>query len=105
MTVLKRDAQRHSYSDYLIWSRTYGDELIDGTAYVREPPSPTWSHQMIVGEVYHQIATALEDKPCRVCLAPSDIRLPKSTEADDQDDTVEQPDNFIVSNLRNVDAR
>ncbi len=105
MTVLKRDTHHHTYADYLTWSRTYGDELIDGTAYVREPPSPTWSHQMIVGEVHRQIATALEDKPSRVGLAPSDIRLPKSTEEDDQVDTVVQPDIFIVSDLRNVDAR
>jgi Uma2 family endonuclease len=105
MTVLKRDADRHTYADYLTWSRTYGDELIDGTAYVREPPAPTWSHQLIVGEVYYQIAHALEGKPCRVCIAPSDIRLPKSSEEDDQVDTVVQPDLFIVSNLRKVDAR
>jgi len=105
MTVSKRDTHHHTYADYLTWSRTYGDELIDGTAYVREPPAPTWSHQMIVGEVYRQIAMALDDKPCRVCPAPSDIRLPKSTEEDDQVDTVVQPDIFIVSDLRNVDAR
>jgi len=105
MTVSKRDTHHHTYADYLTWSRTYGDELIDGTAYVREPPAPTWSHQMIVGEVYLQIAMALDDKPSRVCLAPSDIRLPKSTEEDDQVDTVVQPDIFIVSDLRNVDVR
>jgi Uma2 family endonuclease len=105
MTVLKRDTHHHTYADYLTWSRTYGDELIDGTAYVREPPAPTWSHQMIVGEVHRQIANALEGKPFRVALAPSDIRLPKSTEEDDQVDTVVQPDIFIVSDLRNVDAR
>lgn len=64
-----------------------------------------WSHQMIVGEIYRQIATALDDKPCRVCVAPSDIRLPKASEADDEVDTVVQPDLFIVSELRNVDER
>jgi Uma2 family endonuclease len=105
MRLRKRDTDYHTYADYLTWSASHGDEVIDGTAYVREPPSPTWSHQMIVGEVHRQIATALEDKPCRVCLAPSDIRLPKSTEEDDQVDTVVQPDIFIVSDLRNVDAR
>jgi Uma2 family endonuclease len=105
MTVLKRDTHHHTYADYLTWSRPYGDELIDGTAYIREPPAPTWSHQMIVGELYRQLATALDNKPCRVCPAPSDIRLPKSTEEDDQVDTVVQPDLFIVSNLNNVDAR
>jgi Uma2 family endonuclease len=60
---------------------------------------------MIVGEIYRQIANALDDKPWRVCVAPSDIRLPRSAEEDDQVDTVVQPDIFIVSDLRKVDAR
>ena len=80
MAVLKRDTDRHTYADYLIWSRTYGDELIDGTAYVREPPSPTYAHQEVVGELYYQIAGALEGKSARVYIAPLDVRLPKSTE-------------------------
>ena len=105
MTILKRDTHYHTYADYLTWSRTYGDELINGTAYVREPPSPSWLHQGIVGELYRQAANALEDKPCRVCVAPLDVRLPKSTEEDDQVDTVVQPDVLIVSDLKKVDAR
>jgi Uma2 family endonuclease len=105
MTVLKRDTHYHTYADYLTWSRTYGDELIDGTAYVREPPSPARSHQEIVGELYRQAANALEDKPCRVYVAPFDVRLPRSTEEDDQVDTVVQPDVLIVSDLKKVDAR
>ena len=105
MTVLKRDTHYHTYADYLTWSRTYGDELIDGTAYVREPPSPSWLHQGIVGELHRQVGNALEDKPCRVCVAPLDVRLPKSIEEDDQVDTVVQPDVFIVSDLKKVDAR
>jgi Uma2 family endonuclease len=105
MTVLKRDTHYHTYADYLTWSGSYGDELIDGTAYVREPPAPSWSHQGIVGELHRQIANALEDKPCRVRVAPLDVRLPKSTEADDQVDTVVQPDVLIVSDLKKLDAR
>jgi Uma2 family endonuclease len=105
MTVFKRDAHHHTYADYLTWSRSYGDELVNGTAYVREPPSPARSHQEIVGELYRQAATALEDKPCRVYVAPFDVRLPKSTEEDDQVDTVVQPDVLIVSDLQKLDAR
>jgi Uma2 family endonuclease len=105
MPVLKRDTNHHTYGDYLIWSRTYGDELIDGTAYVREPPSPNRSHQEIVGELYRQVANALAGKSSRVYVAPFDVRLPKSTEEDDQVDTVVQPDLFIVSDLRKVDER
>jgi Uma2 family endonuclease len=33
------------------------------------------------------------------------VRLPKSTEVDDQVDTVVQPDVFIVSDLKKIDAR
>src|ERR1700733_14818328 len=60
---------------------------------------------LIVGELHRQIANALEGKPCRVCIAPLDVRLPKSTEEDDQVDTVVQPDVLIVSDLKKVDAR
>ena len=105
MTLLKRDMHYHTYADYLTWSRTYGDELINGTAYVREPPAPSRSHQGIVLELGRQAANALEDKSCRVYVAPFDVRLPKSTEEDDQVDTVVQPDVLIVSDLRKLDAR
>ena len=105
MTVTKRDTHYHTYADYLTWSRTYGDELISGTAYVREPPCPSRSHQAIVGELYRQVANALEGKSCEVYVAPFDVRLPKSTEEDDQVDTVVQPDVLIVSDLKKVDAR
>ena len=84
MTVLKRDTRSHTYADYLLWSSSYGDELIDGTAYVREPPAPSWSHQRMVVELCGQITAALKDKPWQVCVAPLDVRLPKAIEADDQ---------------------
>ena len=105
MPVLKRDERYHTYADYLIWSRTFGDELIDGTAYVREPPSPGLVHQDIVGELHRQIANALLNTSWRVYVAPFDVRLPKSTEKDDQIDTVVQPDLLIVPNLEKVDTR
>jgi Uma2 family endonuclease len=105
MRILKRDTQYHTYADYLTWSATYGDELIDGTAYVREPPSPSVAHQMVVVELCRQAANALKGKPWRLCVAPLDVRLPKSTEADDQIDTVVQPDVFIVCDLQKLDAR
>jgi Uma2 family endonuclease len=105
MTLLKRDTHYHTYADYLTWSRSYGDELIDGTAYVREPPSPSRSHQRIVVELCRQAANALEGESCHVYVAPFDVRLPKSTEEDDQVDTVVQPDVLIVSDLGKLDAR
>jgi Uma2 family endonuclease len=105
MTVLKRDAGYHTYSDYLTWSRDYGDELINGTAYVREPPCPSRSHQQFVLEIGRQVANALDDRPCRVYIAPLDVRLPKTNEGDDLVDTVVQPDVLIVSDPKKVDSR
>lgn len=105
MTVFKRDSHQHTYADYLVWSRTHGDEVIEGTAYVREPPSPSVAHQAIIGKLYQQIENALENSPCRVYMAPLDVRLPKTTDADDQIDTVVQPDVLIVSDLQKIDAR
>lgn len=105
MTVSKRDPYYHTYADYLLWSDTHGDELINGTAYVREPPSPSPSHQEIVIELLRQIDIALEGRPCRVYIAPLDVRLPKDNEADDLVDTVVQPDIFIISDRHKIDAR
>jgi Uma2 family endonuclease len=105
MAVLKRDARHHTYADYLVWSNTYGDELIDGTAYVREPRAPSLSHQAIVVQLSHQIVKALEDTLWHVYVAPVDVRLPKGNEEDGQVETVVQPDVLIVSDRQKLDAR
>ena len=104
MSVTKRDNAYHTYSDYRVWSRTYGDELIGGTAYVREP-SPTSIHQLIVGEIYTQLKIALKGTSWRVFVAPLDVRLPRSTEPDEDVDTVVQPDVFITQDHQKIDAR
>jgi Uma2 family endonuclease len=105
MTILKRDSHHYTYADYLRWSESYGEELIDGTLYVREPPAPSPSHQGIVLGLGRQIDTALKDKPWRVYVAPFDVRLPKSAEQDDEVDTVVQPDVLIVCDLQKIDGR
>jgi len=105
MTLLQRDNQYHTYADYLTWSREYGDELINGTAYIREPPAPSRIHQEIVGALYRQAADALEGKSANAFVAPFDVRLPKSAEADGEVDTVVQPDVLIVCDLRKLDER
>jgi len=101
----QRDMQHHTYADYLTWSATYGDEVIDGIAYVREPPAPSRLHQEIVGELYRQISNSLEGKRPRAYVAPFDVRLPKHGGADDQIDTVVQPDVIIVCDPHKLDDR
>lgn len=100
-----RDTQHHTYADYLIWSATSGNEVIDGVAYVREPPSPSRLHQELVLRLGHQVVTSLAGKPIRAYVAPLDVRLPKDSGADDQVDTVVQPDVFIVCDPQKLDDR
>ena len=105
MTPPRRDALHHTYADYLTWTDDGRAELIDGIAYVKEPPAPSRSHQEIVGELYFQVRLALAGKPWRTYFAPFDVRLPKSGEADDRVDTVLQPDILVVCDLDKLDDR
>ena len=105
MSVTQRDTQRHTYGDYLEWSRDYGDEIIDGVAYVREPPSPSRTHQELVVAISYQLCRALEGRSCCVYVAPFDVRLPRSDETDDKIETVVQPDVFIVCDRGKTDER
>lgn len=103
MALPQRDTLRHTYAEYLTWPDGERDELINGTAYVREPPAPSRFHQELVGELYLQARLALDGKSCRAYIAPFDVRLPQSGEADELIDTVVQPDVLIVCDLSKLD--
>lgn len=106
LTLMRqRDMQHHTYADYLTWSADSGNEVINGIAYIREPPSPSRLHQELVLELGHQLVTSLAGRPVRAYIAPLDVRLPKDGGADDQIDTVVQPDVFIVCDLQKLDER
>jgi Uma2 family endonuclease len=104
MGLAKRDTAYHTYVDYLKWPEEVRYELIDGDAYLMAP-APTVRHQEIAGEVYRQIANALEGKPYRVFVAPVDVLLPKTEEADDRVDTVVQPDVLVVCDQAQIGER
>lgn len=102
MALLRRDAF-HTYADYFSWRDDERYELINGIAYVKEPPAPTRFHQELVGELHYQVKLALEGQRWRAYVAPFDVRLPKAGEADDLIDTVVQPDVLIVSDRHKLD--
>jgi len=83
--------ERYTYADYASWSDDNRYELIDGVAYMMSAPSAV--HQDILGSLYRQFADYLDDKPCRVFLAPFDVCLHGKG---DDDDTVVQPDILVV---------
>ena len=105
MAVTRRDALHHTYGEYLTWPEGNYAELINGTAYIREPPAPSRLHQEVAGELYLQARLALDGKPARAYIAPFDVRLPQHGEADELIDTVVQPDVLIVCDVRKLDAR
>jgi len=105
MALPRRDTLHHTYGEYLTWPDDERNELINGVAYVREPPAPSRSHQELVGELYLQIRLALEGRSCRAYVAPFDVRLPEGGETDDRIVTVVQPDVIIVNDLSKLDER
>jgi len=99
-----RDTAHHTYGDYISWSEETRYELVDGYAYAMAP-APSVLHQEVLGELYREVADALEESPCRVFIAPIDVRLPSQNEADDDIDTVVQPDLMVVCDPARIDER
>lgn len=91
MGLALRDDEHHTYGDYLRWPDDVRHELIDGRAYLMAP-APTLDHQDVAGEIFRQLANALVGRSCRAFIAPVDVRLPIGAEADEQVETVVQPD-------------
>jgi len=104
MALARRDDQRHTYGEYLTWPEDVRYELIDGVAYLMAP-APTLPHQDIAGRVYAQLIAKLGDGPCRAYIAPVDVRIPKGDEANEQIDTVVQPDVLVVCDPAKLSER
>lgn len=104
MALARRDNVHHTYGDYLGWPEDVRYELIGGVAYLMAP-APDLLHQEIAGEIYRQISTALIGAQCRAFIAPLDVRLPSTEEADEQIDTVVQPDVLVVCDAFKLDRR
>lgn len=99
-----RDTRHHTYGEYLTWPEDVRYELINGEAYLMAP-APSVIHQRLVGEMFRQIADALDGRRCEVFVAPFDVRLPRAGEPDDAVDTVVQPDLTVVCDPAKIDER
>ncbi|HYD47367.1 MAG TPA: Uma2 family endonuclease [Terriglobales bacterium] len=104
MSLARRDDRLHCYGDYLAWPEDRRYELVDGVAYLMAP-APDLIHQRVAGEIYFQLRRALERHDCVALIAPVDVRLPKGDEADDQVDSVVQPDVLVVCDPARLDHR
>ena len=104
MGLALRTEKHYTYADYLQWPDDTRYELIDGEAFLMSP-APLVEHQEIAGEVFRQLANQLDGQPCRPYIAPVDVRLPRTDEADAAIDTVVQPDVLVVCDPGKVDRR
>lgn len=104
MSLPLRDAEHHTYADYCRWPDGVRYELVDGRAHAMSP-APSSRHQEVLGELFRQIADALDGKPCRAYLAPFDVRLPRGDESDDAIETVVQPDLSVICDRSKIDER
>ena len=93
---------RYTYEDYLTWPDDERWELIKGVPYDMTP-SPTRHHQEIVVELSRQAANHFCDRPCRVYVAPFDVRLKLRHE--EKTETVVQPDLAVVCDEEKLDEK
>lgn len=96
---LQKD-RKYTYADYATWDDEYRYELIDGTPYLMSP-APTPLHQEISAGFLAQLWTYLKGKTCKVYAAPFDVRL----HADEEDDTVVQPDLSVICDPQKIDDK
>jgi Uma2 family endonuclease len=82
--------------DYLSWPDSPRYELIDGQPYMLASPSP--EHQAILGQLHVQFHALLKGKPCQVFISPLDVFLNENR----FDDTVVQPDLFVVCDKNKI---
>jgi Uma2 family endonuclease len=84
-------SKRFTYRDYRSWPDDERWELIGGQAWAMSP-APTRAHQGLSMRLSALMSTFLEGRSCEVYAAPFDVLLPAADEADDEVDTVVQPD-------------
>jgi Uma2 family endonuclease len=94
----------YTYGDYRHWPDEERWELIDGEAF-NMCPAPSRQHQEVLMELGRQTANFLLGKPCKVYIAPFDVRLPQADEADDDVNTVVQPDLAVICDHSKLDDK
>ena len=97
-------AKTYTYADYCTWPDDKRFELIDGVPYDMTP-TPGTLHQTLVIKFGRFLDEFFEGKPCKVFVAPFDVRLPKRDEPDDEVNTVVQPDVMVVCDEKKIDAK
>lgn len=92
----------YTYADYLLWQFTERVELLRGK--IRQMAGPSRRHQGIATEFTRLFADALLKSPCKVYVAPLDVRLTRMR-SDKEVKTVVQPDLCVICDPSKLDDR
>lgn len=95
--------RKQSYADYQKWPDDKRYEIIDGIVYAMNAPLRV--HQEILGELFLQFANYLKGKPCKVYIAPFDVRFADRAKNEDEIFDVVQPDLSIICDHDKLDDK
>ena len=94
---------KYSYADYLTWQMDEMVEIIKGRIFKPAAAAPRRIHQEVTLKVARKFADYLDQKPCKIFVAPFDVRLPVKSKKNEDIDTVVQPDICIVYDPEKID--
>lgn len=89
----QRQLKNLTYADYLKVNDGKRYELIHGQYWLMAGAGTL--HQLAVVEFSYQLTAHLKGKPCRVFVAPYDVRLAEANDSDGFESNVVQPDVLI----------
>ena len=94
--------KQYTYADYLTWQFSDRVELLWG--YIRQMSAPDRRHQSILGNIHLQVKLHFRFQPCKVYLAPFDVRLPRKHKITNEAvTTVTQPDLCVICDPTKLD--
>lgn len=94
----------YSYADYLLWKFKERVELFRGKI-LKMSPAPNRKHQEIAGSLHLELGIVFKNKPCKVYIAPFDVRIARKSQNDDEIFSVVQPDLCIICDSNKLDDR
>ncbi len=96
--------KQYTYADYVLWKFNERVELLKG--YLRQMAAPSRKHQTASVNLTYAFVKTFKQHPCKVYVAPFDVRLPKKNPVGINPKdvyTVVQPDICVVCDLSKLD--
>lgn len=94
----------YSYADYLLWKFQERIELFKGKI-LKMSPAPNRKHQEISFSISGIFYNSFKNKPCKVYIAPFDVRIPRDSKEDEKVYTVVQPDICVICDENKLDDK